>query len=362
MRSLFPRGKRFAVAANGLVIAGVIAIVVTHSTRVPNQVVQAKQEGNKQVVDGQIDELVKAVETVADSYTQSWENKNAPATVEVLKLYKDVMIKEVRQTVAKSLTQPLAQERFSTLESALQNYVENRYEFFMAKRASKNTNIYDIEDAEYTSRKVLAMWQNKGENLFAHEWNYNVLYKIEVLKRGDSSKEARIGLKKDVRELSDFVQAEIAKRFPGVSMSQLSDYSIKSKNNYLGMVEDPTSSFEKRLDRKSWQKKADDFFEKYSGLKKNNPEKSKSGLIELYESLFGTLFIESFVPVDSALISTKGNYDSKGLIEYLREIQDFPNRSKFHALLLSPFVKQRWVEQEAANSILRFGSEVIPSQ
>lgn len=363
MKSTLSGKRKFTTAAaNGFVLVGVATAVILYSARTPSHVVQAQQNNNKQIVERQISDLVNAVSEVADSYTRSWENKNAPATVEVLKLYKEVTVTGTRQTLEKSLVKPLSKEKVSLLKNVLQGYVENRYGFFMARKSSADISIYGIEDSEYTSNGVLRQWKGKGEGLFTQMWKNDLLYKIEVVKRSGLSNENRIGLKDDVTNLGDFVQDAIAKRFPDVSVDKLKNYSEKSTNNYLKMVDDPASSFEKRLDRGSWKKKVEEFFKVYSKSKENDPAKSETNLIELYESIFGSLFLESFVPIDSALIPEKGSYDGRELITYVREIQDFPNRSKFHALLLNPFVKQRWVEQETANSILKFGIEVVPSQ
>ena len=349
--------RSIALTIGGLIVAGVFTLVNADSARAPIRFAQAKPVIKPQTVEDQIDELVKAVEEVADSYTQSWQKKNAPATVQVSGLYKNVMVEETRQVLQEMLKQPLSEQRLERLKTSLKDFVPEKYQYFMLNKASSDTKVAEIEDVEYTSQRVLSLWDKEGKDITSQLWELELSRKLGIFIASDLSKAQRDALKSDVVDLASFVNAEFVKRYPNVSKDALKKYEKTNLAQSLLSIDDPTSPVKQRLDKSKWASLTATLFKELEEQNQLHPNTAPGDVETVYSILWLTILGQSVADTEKP----KHGLEGKKVFGYLRSIRDFSGRARNSFTLNSPFTQQGWAEKEAAGWLLKFGSEVSPN-
>lgn len=363
---------RYNGTAKGLAIVGVIGIAslcvadlvangrYLRKTSKPNLIelpVNAEAKVNDQISD-----LVKAVDIVTDSYIQSWQEHNASATIEMLELYKMVMKTEVETALKSTLKTPVEEERFLALKTALENFVREQYSFFMVRKGRPKMSDYEVEDAEYTARNVVALWPSEGQRLLSQMWQRRLSDKIVFFSSVSISKQQQADLKADVKKLAEFVRQEILRRYPNASIEKLETfekYAIQEANSF---IEDPTSPLKKRLNSKDWPANTTTIFESYEGLQKLKPEADEGDLLEIYNFLWNSLLDAGAVIIEPKTSAKTDNSPKINLSEYLRKVRDSKGRADNNFALLNPFLKQKLMEQEVTKWLLKFGLENSPTR
>lgn len=278
-------------------------------------------------------------------------------TAQATKLYRDVIVGEVRQSLKKSLKKPLEKKGFSDLKASFLSFANSSYKLLLVKEPSSIPTAYEIEGYEYTSSRVIQMWKKRGESLTSSFLNDSLRRMMTSFTSPKLSRDDKNELKREIVNLSKFVRELLLKRYPNVSLEALNLYESKLIEQAYSQIEDPTSSFKKKLDEKEWALKADNFFKNNTRIAELNPEQDIDDFLELYNKLWKNLLQGGFLDAKADATTTNVTLATE-FLQYLQDVRDTSGKARNDFLLQNPFLKQKKTEEEAMNWLLKFGVEI----